>query len=362
MAAAYATLGLAPAMRTGGVRPAGACHLPRDFLDFIVNGRPLLFRLSEGDAVSPLASDVPPAIPPGQACRLLPENPALLDGGRRVIYACPECGALGCGAVTAVVERAGPDVIWRDFAWQTGEPARLERDGYPGVGPFRFRAGDYRAVVARLLAAPGDRRALLLGAGTGVLPRLAAALRAAGVGADLTRDLGTLPVAELRRYGAVVFGRGVGARVRSEVLETLRTAGADAVRVSGLAPVVPLLVAQVEEALDRGPCELRRLTGLTALPEGPAPTEGAAGPGAGPGSARTAEVEVAVATVCRVRLDAFRLDRSRGPRQTTVLDATFPPGRHRVPLPPRPSDDTSRPHSFLVARALGQVLITRLNP
>ncbi len=34
--------------------------------------------------------------------------------------------------MTAVIERDGEDVIWRDFAWQTGAHADLERDGYHG--------------------------------------------------------------------------------------------------------------------------------------------------------------------------------------------------------------------------------------
>ncbi|MGW6389240.1 hypothetical protein ACWFR1_01790 [Streptomyces sp. NPDC055103] len=147
----------------------------RDTPDLVVDGRPLLHRLDEAegvDAVPPLASDLPPAIR-AEHVRLL-----LLDSadsaGRRIVYSCPDCDEPGCGAVTAVVERDGQDVVWRDFAWQTtdpaqtgdpapgdptqttypapGDPVDLERDGYPGVGPYRFRGDAYRAVLLRLLA------------------------------------------------------------------------------------------------------------------------------------------------------------------------------------------------------------------
>ncbi|MEU7512896.1 hypothetical protein AB0B13_12910 [Streptomyces sp. NPDC042898] len=134
----------------------------RDTPDLVVDGRPLLHRLDEVegvDAVSPLASDLPPALRAGSVRALL------RAAGRRTVYSCPDCEDPGCGTVTAVVERDGEDVVWRDFAWQTGDPADpvdLARDGYPGVGPYRFRGDTYRAVLLRLLgdatAEPHDVR------------------------------------------------------------------------------------------------------------------------------------------------------------------------------------------------------------
>ncbi|WP_323182634.1 hypothetical protein [Streptomyces sp. NBC_00094] len=154
-----------------------------DTPDLVVDGRPLLRRLDEVegiDAVSPLAADLPPTVRPEHLRRLLlATGPAHADG-RLTVYSCPECADPGCGTVTAVVERDGEDVVWRDFAWQTGDPDAdpgdpdadpgpagtpapapapvpvqaldLARDGYPGVGPYRFRGDTYRAVLLRLLA------------------------------------------------------------------------------------------------------------------------------------------------------------------------------------------------------------------
>ena len=116
MSAEYATFGLAPAMRAGGVLANGDYQVHRDFVDFIVDGRPLLFQLSDLDAVSPLASDVPPAIFTAHVRSLLLEADAPLPGGRYVIYGCPECENLACGAVTAAIEADGTDFVWRDFA------------------------------------------------------------------------------------------------------------------------------------------------------------------------------------------------------------------------------------------------------
>lgn len=219
MSAEYATFGLAPAMRAGGVLTNGDYQVHRDFVDFVVDGRPLLFQLSDLDAVSPLASDVPPAIFTAQVRGLLLEADAPLDGGRHVIYGCPECEGIECGAVTALIEREGDDYVWRDFAWQTGEQADLERNGYHGIGPFRFHGAEYRSALNSLLDGdPGPRRrVLLIGARVALLAKLAAALRVIGIGADIARDATGVPADELRAYGAVVFGRAVPEAERAAV-------------------------------------------------------------------------------------------------------------------------------------------------
>ncbi|MEV5550486.1 oxidoreductase [Streptomyces sp. NPDC052309] len=334
MAAEYATFGLAPAMRAGGVLSDGDYQVHRDFVDFIVDGRPLLFRLSDLDAVSPLASDIPPAIFTAQVRSLLLETDAPLPGGRYVIYGCPECEDLACGAVTAVIRRDGDDFIWRDFAWQTGEHADLELNGYHGIGPFRFSGAEYRAALAALLdgAAHTGRRVLLIGDRVALLARLAAALRTIGIGADITRDAGDVPADELRAYAAVAFGRSVGEQERAAVRRAFTGAGVDVAYVDGLAPIVPLLVAQIEHALDRGPVERRRLTRLAAA-------DGAA--------------DVEVSSPCRVRLTAYRVDRLNRTHTHEVFDGILEAGSHRIPLDPK----TAKGESFVVARESGSVLV-----
>ncbi|GHE05839.1 oxidoreductase [Streptomyces alanosinicus] len=333
MSGAYATFGLAPAIRAGGVLADGGYQVHRDFVDFVVDGRPLLFQLSDLDAVSPLASDVPPAIFTEQVRALLLEAEPPLPDGRFVIYGCPECADLGCGAVTAVIERDGEDYIWRDFAWQTEEHADLERNGYQGVGPFRFQGTEYRTALGALrdgTSAP-RRRVLLIGARVAVLAKLAAALRAIGIGADITQDAGAVPAEELRGYGAVAFGRAVGEPERAAVLDAFERAGVEVARVDGLAPIVPLLVAQIEHALDRGPLPQRRLTGLSAA-------DGAA--------------DVEVTSACRVRITAYRLDRLYRTHTREVFDGVLEAGGHRVPLDPR----AVRGQAYVVARTTGEVL------
>ncbi|MFE7842443.1 oxidoreductase [Streptomyces sp. NPDC057474] len=337
MSAEYATFGLAPAMRAGGVLANGDYQVHRDFVDFIVDGRPLLFQLSDLDAVSPLASDVPPSIFTAQVRSLLLEAEAPLTRGRYVIYGCPECADLACGAVTAVIERVGEDYVWRDFAWQTEEEADLKLNGYTGIGPFRFQGPEYRSALQSLLresaAEPAARRrVLLIGARVAVLAKLAAALRAIGIGADIAHDATGVPAEELRTYGAVAFGRAVGEADRGAVRLAFDRAGVQVAYVDGLAPIIPLLVAQIEHALDRSPTEQRRLTRLVA-----------AGGQAG----------IEITSTCRVELTAYRLDRLYRPHTYRFFDGILPAGRHRIGLDPK----SVKGESFIVARTSGTVLV-----
>ncbi len=335
MSAEYATFGLAPAMRAGGVLTNGDYQIHRDFVDFIVDGRPLLFQLSDLDAVSPLASDVPPAIFTAQVRSLLLEADAPLPGGRYVVYGCPECEDLACGAVTAVIDRDGEDFIWRDFAWQTDEHADLELNGYHGIGPFRFAGAEYRTALTSLLDTSADtrrRRVLLIGARVALLAKLAAALRIIGIGADITRDAHDVPADELRAYGAVVFGRAITEEERAAVRQSFERAGVDVTYVDGLAPIVPLLVAQIEHALDRSPVERRRLTSLVAA---------------------DGEANVEVTSPCRVSLTAYRLDRLYRTHAHELFDGILEPGRHRIAL----DAGAVRGEAFVVARTSGSVLV-----
>ncbi|MEV0318419.1 oxidoreductase [Streptomyces sp. NPDC050658] len=339
MSAEYATFGLAPAMRAGGVLANGDYQVHRDFVDFIVNGRPLLFQLSDLDAVSPLASDVPPAIFSHHVRGLLLETEAPLLDGRHVIYGCPECEGLECGAVTAVIERAldGTDAyVWRDFAWQTADHADLELNGYHGIGPFRFEGAEYRRELGRLLTGDGEpaarRRVLLIGARVAVLAKLAAALRTIGVGAEIAADAADVPPDELRTYGAVAFGRAVPDATRHAVRAAFEGAGLQVAYVDGLAPIIPLLVAQIEHALDRSPSAQRRLTRLAAV-------KGAA--------------DVEITSTCRVQLIAYRLDRLSRTQVHEVFEDVLEPGEHRIPLDAK----ATKGESFVVARTTGSVLV-----
>jgi hypothetical protein len=66
------------------------------------------------------------------------------EGGRCLLYVCPECGDIGCGAYGARIKITGELIEWYDFAYENGyEPART----LDSVGPFCFDRSDYDATV-----------------------------------------------------------------------------------------------------------------------------------------------------------------------------------------------------------------------
>ncbi|CAI3806385.1 hypothetical protein [Rheinheimera sp. MM224] len=76
---------------------------------------------------------------------LLLEAPKMVSG-RRLIYVCPECADVGCGAYGCIIRKEDNVYIWESFAYENGyeEPQVLV-----GVGPFRFEISEYEQVIDR---------------------------------------------------------------------------------------------------------------------------------------------------------------------------------------------------------------------
>jgi hypothetical protein len=72
------------------------------------------------------------------------------------IYVCGECGDLGCGAITAIVERTPEGFVWRNFAFENNYDATMtDLEPYRGVGPFFFNEAEYlQALNERIAALP----------------------------------------------------------------------------------------------------------------------------------------------------------------------------------------------------------------
>ena len=133
-------LRLEPRRREGG---NGATT--REYLDFVVDGEPLSKRIA-GDLASCLGWFVPEENAKAIR-RLLLEQPADLPNNRRSLYVCAECGDLGCGAVSVVIEVTGDQFIWRDFGFQNDYEDEIVTTGYAGIGPLVFDKDEYEAVI-----------------------------------------------------------------------------------------------------------------------------------------------------------------------------------------------------------------------
>ena len=94
-------------------RRLGSMQTPRRFLDYIVDGESLYERHGF-DLISCLGWFVPEEDAKAARRLLRDEPPDLQD--RVAIYVCPEDADLLCGALTAIVERQGAEIVWRAIA------------------------------------------------------------------------------------------------------------------------------------------------------------------------------------------------------------------------------------------------------
>jgi len=155
------TLETAPLIRMGATN-AGAFNASKSFrkhLDFIVDGQSLHQLTGAGNydligtlgwagfdrdatVVRQLLLDVPPDAPEA----------------RQSIFVCAECGDLGCGGITAVVERSADFYTWKDFAYQNDyDESMTDRESFEFIGPYTFQAVQYRGVFNRALFGNAER-------------------------------------------------------------------------------------------------------------------------------------------------------------------------------------------------------------
>lgn len=147
------SLTLIPYHREGtrGSRDVGSSE--RWAWDFVVDGQPLS-RVVPGDVVGVLGW--------GSASwqasvveRLFRQADSDLPPDRVALYVCPECGDLGCGAVTAVVRRSGETIQWSDLRYET-DRQDPDEDVALATGPFTFEWAAYAHLLrAALERAPG---------------------------------------------------------------------------------------------------------------------------------------------------------------------------------------------------------------
>jgi len=78
----------------------------------------------------------------------LEADPDTARGGV-LLYICPECGDLGCGAYSVLVKKNDAGYVWESFAYENGyEAPKL----VGGIGPFLFSAETYEAALNQAAA------------------------------------------------------------------------------------------------------------------------------------------------------------------------------------------------------------------
>lgn len=130
-----------PAARSGGATCA-----ERTSADFLIDGLSLLEMLVESTGGH---SDFMGCFVSSYAKESERMSKMLLDippvGGKRVLlYICPECGDVACGAYSVLVQRELESYRWESFAYQTSESDLMTVET---LGPFIFNASMYKDSV-----------------------------------------------------------------------------------------------------------------------------------------------------------------------------------------------------------------------
>ena len=122
-------------------------------VDFIVNGESLLQSITEltgghKDFIGCFARSWINLNDHSKKQLLLLEPPET-KSGRALLYLCPECGDIGCGAYGCVIRREDDSYWWSDFAYENGyeQPRPIS-----GLGPFVFDVKSYEIFVQQAYA------------------------------------------------------------------------------------------------------------------------------------------------------------------------------------------------------------------
>jgi hypothetical protein len=121
--------------------------------DFLIDGKSLLQALVEaGGGHSDFMGCFVKGFPdPSQKAieKLMLKGDPDTERGRALLYICPECGDIGCGAYSVRIKKTDSSYIWEDFAYENGYegPHVIE-----GVGPFGFARDTYETALNQAAA------------------------------------------------------------------------------------------------------------------------------------------------------------------------------------------------------------------
>ena len=123
------------------IRKGSKNQTEREFQDFIVNGKSLFEIFGEPDLVGTIGS-FGKEVNIEAVNLLLLKKYSELKSKRIPIYICPECGDLGCGAITISIVKKDKSFIWSSFGYENNYQDELLEE-FKEVGPFKFQKEEY---------------------------------------------------------------------------------------------------------------------------------------------------------------------------------------------------------------------------
>ena len=131
-------------------REVGSNHTPREYYDFIVSGQSLktILDIESADFISPFGWEIDKESDRQLLNVFMLKEKSQLASGRIMFYVCPECGDIGCGAITAKINDFGDRIIWSDFGYETDYGGLTEK--YKQVKPIEFNKADYFLALSKI--------------------------------------------------------------------------------------------------------------------------------------------------------------------------------------------------------------------
>ena len=130
--------------------PSATLQSERNYLDFVIDGQSLA-ELTRYNLVSVLCREWVSEEREKSVRRLLGEESADFPGDRRSLLVCPNCGDIGCGAVSIILHLSDKTVLWRDFGYQNNYEPEIHGQHLKELGPFEFDLSDYKNKLIRAL-------------------------------------------------------------------------------------------------------------------------------------------------------------------------------------------------------------------
>jgi hypothetical protein len=131
------------------LRKIGSNQTYREYYDFIIDGTSLksLLNISDVDLISPFGWG-PKELENESIAEFKLKKISDLSSGRIIIYICPECGDISCGAITVRIIKDDNKIIWTDFASENGETEY--QFGFKVIKDFEFNKDEYYQVFDKI--------------------------------------------------------------------------------------------------------------------------------------------------------------------------------------------------------------------
>ena len=133
-------------------RKIGANQTARDFLDFFVSGKSLktILNIETADYITLFGWGTNQDYDRHILNVFKLKEKSQLHSGRVMVYVCPECGDIDCGAITAIIKDHGDRIIWSDFGYETNYGGLTET--YDQIEPIKFYRTSYFSAFSKILA------------------------------------------------------------------------------------------------------------------------------------------------------------------------------------------------------------------